>query len=204
MKASMNLYRGSPPHTRGKVDGLLQESLEVGITPAHAGKSKQFYILPQVSRDHPRTRGEKPVQQNIAGVNLGSPPHTRGKDVLRRRNLRKHRITPAHAGKSRTPWRRRNLHRDHPRTRGEKDAVHLVAQGVQGSPPHTRGKGNARRNHIYFFGITPAHAGKSKMKCKTKKDAMGSPPHTRGKGRTRTGSPSPLGITPAHAGKRSK
>ena len=53
--------QGSPPHTRGK-EGLFYLALRFwGITPAHAGKSYLHSIFPSLSRDHPRTRGEKRI-----------------------------------------------------------------------------------------------------------------------------------------------
>ena len=50
---------GSPPHMRGKVKRYMDEQQQLGITPAHAGKS----LLPSKQydhdQDHPRTCGEK-------------------------------------------------------------------------------------------------------------------------------------------------
>ena len=51
---------GSPPHTRGKVFPLTVRDLTARITPAHAGKRAGLRPLNLHSRDHPRTRGEKP------------------------------------------------------------------------------------------------------------------------------------------------
>ena len=92
---------------------------------------------------------------------------------------------------------------------------------MAGSPPHTRGKGCHFHCELAFFGITPAHAGKSTFVCsplisltdhpRTRGEKVsiskyffgksGSPPHTRGKvGNFRTRRIE-TGITPAHAGK---
>ena len=51
--------KGSPPHTRGKVDERIHNVLRSRITPAHAGKSTVMLMDSETQRDHPRTRGEK-------------------------------------------------------------------------------------------------------------------------------------------------
>ena len=70
------------------------------ITPAHAGKRSSEVSHVVSSQDHPRTRGEKLHQCIFDEVGIGSPPHTRGKDVMRMYNTLEVGITPAHAGKS--------------------------------------------------------------------------------------------------------
>ena len=50
---------GSPPRMRGKVHGLLQVALCVGITPACAGKSLRIPRCATRWREHPRACGEK-------------------------------------------------------------------------------------------------------------------------------------------------
>ena len=90
---------GSPPHTRGKVHPAEAEHRRSRITPAHAGKSSASCGLRSLTRDHPRTRGEKPLVQGHSFLLLGSPPHTRGKGSKTLQDRRLRRITPAHAGK---------------------------------------------------------------------------------------------------------
>ena len=93
---------GSPPHTRGKDadDGLAVAPL--GITPAHAGKRPRETPGSPRPRDHPRTRGEKDMQEIKATTEEGSPPHTRGKGRSSAEWEAVSGITPAHAGKSAT------------------------------------------------------------------------------------------------------
>ena len=50
---------GSPPHTRGKAGKLVAHPDVAGITPAHAGKRRNFLLCAPAHTDHPRTRGEK-------------------------------------------------------------------------------------------------------------------------------------------------
>ena len=57
--ASVAAVVGSPPHTRGKGGADREARRDVGITPAHAGKSPGPRRSHRRDRDHPRTRGEK-------------------------------------------------------------------------------------------------------------------------------------------------
>ena len=69
------------------------------ITPAHAGKSALVVVALSVERDHPRTRGEKSDDIAMKLSNMGSPPHTRGKERSSSSIVTEYGITPAHAGK---------------------------------------------------------------------------------------------------------
>ena len=75
--------RGSPPHMRGKARLLNVYSYDRGITPAHAGKSGHCLQVRAVSRDHPRTCGEKVAFACRRLPTTGSPPHMRGKVFCR-------------------------------------------------------------------------------------------------------------------------
>ena len=131
---------GSPPHMRGKELIIGPDGADIGITPAHAGKSYESWLRAWLPRDHPRTCGEK--TGITAGVLAfrGSPPHMRGKGADTPRNLPADGITPAHAGKRpRTSWSARPT-QDHPRTCGEKTLPWIRTYSTMGSPPHMRGK----------------------------------------------------------------
>ena len=55
----MGWMLGSPPHVRGKGLHILAHGLDVGITPACAGK-RQGQVVPGFAfEDHPRMCGEK-------------------------------------------------------------------------------------------------------------------------------------------------
>ena len=71
--------QGSPPHGRGKGCSTCMISLQIGITPAWAGKSLLRRLQMLESEDHPRMGGEKAKKTVTIGSNLGSPPHGRGK-----------------------------------------------------------------------------------------------------------------------------
>ena len=146
----------------------------------------------------------------------------RGKEAVLCVSARDMGITPAHAGKRKSKFVRRQQREDHPRACGEKAANFRAECGPKGSPPRMRGKGDCPSNRRFAVGITPAYAGKSgtvprpdalnedhpracgekQFSCIVPLGVLGSPPRMRGKGWA--GSPwgSISGITPAHAGKR--
>ena len=166
-------------------------------------------------------RGEKfPLILRIS-PRCGSPPHTRGKVILRRAIVGDHGITPAYAGKSSLPSASPHTPRDHPRIRGEKLSRAILLLCRKGSPPHTRGKALSHFLLPPSRGITPAYAGKRQYirhllgihkdhprirgekghSRTTARLARGSPPHTRGKVTQENSAQKVLGITPAYAGK---
>ena len=70
---------GSPPHVRGKVCLFLEPAVDVGITPACAGKRQEHTAKSITSGDHPRMCGEKFNKKLHKEIGQGSPPHVRGK-----------------------------------------------------------------------------------------------------------------------------
>ena len=105
--------------------------------------------------------------------------------------------------------------------RGEKRPKREFCAVQKGSPPHARGKADAKRQEVPPTGITPACAGKSKLIASTSAESWdhprmrgeklpsvyhhfvipGSPPHARGKAMQSSMKSCRLGITPACAGK---
>ena len=155
------LVPGSPPHMRGKGSPPPCYYVRGGITPAHAGKSARKLYESIYGEDHPRTCGEKLPIIKVFQKSLGSPPHMRGKGVLTVPTFIRKRITPAHAGKSRSSKNFLHIHQDHPRTCGEKTHYPRFRGRLSGSPPHMRGKDIVVCDRSYSVRITPAHAGKS-------------------------------------------
>ena len=109
------LPMGSPPRRRGKERSTALVGTPTRITPALAGKSYVFGPFRPGSWDHPRVGGEKRFVRNRTQLRLGgekrrltradsapvgSPPRGRGKGRLYGTLQRRHRITPAWAGKS--------------------------------------------------------------------------------------------------------
>ena len=145
---------------RGKVPPPAVVVPLMGITPAHAGKRSASAAAPAGQRDHPRTCGEKAAFHAWLCCMRGSPPHMRGKGPSVVYSVCKERITPAHAGKRSETLNPVAMHRDHPRTCGEKP-FHLGGKCcIRGSPPHMRGKDVIVVFHEPLRRITPAHAGK--------------------------------------------
>ena len=130
-------------------------------------------------------------------------------------------ITPAHAGKSVGYPIFLFWGQDHPRTCGEKEWKTGYCDVTSGSPPHMRGKDTGTMGYGSTERITPAHAGKRRLRthevqrgrdhprtCGEKGQKFlqmggqqGSPPHMRGKVDVLPEIDAFIGITPAHAGK---
>ena len=145
----------------------------------------------------------------------------RGKEINFCTILGKMGITPAYAGKRLWFLQKRWCSWDHPRVCGEKTGILRVNSYNAGSPPRMRGKVPSSGSSKWYWGITPAYAGK--RECPTEGAPAagdhprvcgeklkfscplviveGSPPRMRGKvGQGRQNNLFP-GITPAYAGK---
>ena len=157
---SYYLWQGSPPRMRGKVEDFVDEMVEEGITPAHAGKRKSDRRRRGGKEDHPRACGEKSAPTGCFPQVHGSPPRMRGKGWRYPSRISTCRITPAHAGKRTANILPVDLHRDHPRACGEKQVTGTPVTVCAGSPPRMRGKARPLSVSTTSRRITPAHAGK--------------------------------------------
>ena len=213
----------SPPRMRGKVIVRSRNAVQIGITPAYAGKSARILKRRTEKRDHPRVCGEKLKFGTNVTKNPGSPPRVRGKGCYMQELSGETGITPAYAGKRQRRATACTWLRDHPRVCGEKDAICKSCPARQGSPSRMRGKAGWPLCGLPCIGITPAYAGKSQpwrsysqrrwdhpRVCGEKRPAVdgkrplrGSPPHVRGKVKDPVPVSALVGITPACAGKRS-
>ena len=161
------LRSGSPPHMRGKATRTGKRSKKIRITPAYAGKSQWAGGLVVSIGDHPRICGEKYKIKKRYPLEMGSPPHMRGKGLNCPYLYGYRGITPAYAGKSTSGTKKIHFHRDHPRICGEKPVGAEMGAIVPGSPPHMRGKGSIYGDTLKGTGITPAYAGKSTSRLTT-------------------------------------
>ena len=84
--------------------------------------------------------GEKQAVDEKHKIQLGSPPHVRGKERMYLWGCEYDRITPACAGKSIGQNIKIRAARDHPRMCGEKTIAIFIIETPLGSPPHVRGK----------------------------------------------------------------
>ena len=91
--------RGSPPHTRGRLEPLQNQAQKLGFTPAYAGKISRNYQSTCKNRVHPRIRGEDAFIITADDGYVGSPPHTRGRSRFTSNLYCRSRFTPAYAGK---------------------------------------------------------------------------------------------------------
>ena len=67
---------------RGKEVGVSGDGLQLGITPAYAGKSSPGLSDMHANGDHPRMCGEKARTLIVEDEPQGSPPHVRGKAAV--------------------------------------------------------------------------------------------------------------------------
>ena len=139
-KAIWKKRKGSPPRMRGKGRRAIRALRVRGITPAHAGKSRQA--------------------SGAASPRRGSPPRMRGKVPLKGLLHITSGITPAHAGKSEHYSDDPDRLKDHPRACGEKIWPESRPRRCTGSPPRMRGKAVCKALSSASIRITPAHAGK--------------------------------------------
>ena len=206
---------------RGKLKRLAEQWVLTGITPAHAGKTIPRNIKFIRFEDHPRACGENAIFRTTINISWGSPPRMRGKPSLSILEGCLHRITPAHAGKTKAVFLAIRVDEDHPRACGENKLIYLKFQFAAGSPPRMRGKRTDTMKFNYIKRITPAHAGKTlkikmlltkvrdhpracgeNLKSFTHSSAtVGSPPRMRGKLLLFLSGFVIARITPAHAGK---
>ena len=133
-------------------------------------------------------------------------------------------LIPAHAGKTRVCYSRRQGVGAHPRSRGENESVCHFWNILRGSSPLTRGKLCSVSHCLRVGGLIPAHAGKTRAavaaghrarahprsrgeNCLRGLEAClrdGSSPLTRGKPYSYPRTPRRSGLIPAHAGKTSR
>ena len=149
---------------RGKVKPFLCPLCHKGITPAYAGKSLFTFRKVMRLRDHPRLCGEKYSVYFLPLYGIGSPPPMRGKDYQNLSDALENRITPAYAGKSDPQTRSSTRSRDHPRLCGEKAVFRFSVEICLGSPPPMRGKVDRDFHISVCFRITPAYAGKRRVR----------------------------------------
>ena len=86
---------------RGTRHIILHGALDLGITPAFAGKASGTTFKITGDGDHPRVRGEGQHSDGRNSPSLGSPPRSRGRQQLVGTDREHRGITPAFAGKAR-------------------------------------------------------------------------------------------------------
>ena len=172
-------------------------------------------------RAHPRSRGENLELVEHLLHEGGSSPLTRGKRLAAHPVLMRHRLIPAHAGKTSRVFfssqcgRLIPAHagktnaaaasccvlRAHPRSRGENASAIGIDRLIIGSSPLTRGKhAHQARAHAQRR-LIPAHAGKTCMP-RSLHPQRSAHPRSRGENvRSTSAWHGLLRLIPAHAGK---
>ena len=85
---------------RGRAAILRNAGLQVGITPARAGKRRSAGLLEREPRNYPRSCGEETGHYFMPFSSAELPPLVRGRDQTPLMEPSHHGITPARAGKS--------------------------------------------------------------------------------------------------------
>ena len=212
---------GSSPLTRGKRVLQGDKRVQVGLIPAHAGKTSSRPPGRRRRPAHPRSRGENSGSPFPARCAWGSSPLTRGKHPPEIPPVARARLIPAHAGKTSGGIIVCHAFPAHPRSRGENRLGPACLGRVWGSSPLTRGKLVCGGDEWVHDGLIPAHAGKTVARvnpgitppahprsrgenawCASLRPSMlGSSPLTRGKPTGLMSSVPSQGLIPAHAGK---
>ena len=153
--------RGSSPLTRGKRHTCGLARADIGLIPAHAGKTSTRRGSRSPCGAHPRSRGENGVVRPRRKLVQGSSPLTRGKRCCLCSRVTEGGLIPAHAGKTTTPFPRSRSWWAHPRSRGENGHDGVQCCPRDGSSPLTRGKPAQHFVAQLLEGLIPAHAGKT-------------------------------------------
>ena len=173
---------GAHPRMRGEDAALRRRrQRDQGLTPACAGKTIRGLGCSGSIRAHPRMRGEDAPFGKTNPDRPGSPPHARGRLRPQRRKRDTHGLTPACAGKTDGKWPAGRSLKAHPRMRGEDVSARTARDGLQGSPPHARGR---REEYLRPFGRSSAHTrmrGEDFDHVFGEDGECGSPPHARGR-----------------------
>ena len=159
--------RGSSPLAQGKPQVTVEGTVEEGLIPADAGKTRCTPRPRRLCPAHPRSRGENSQRCSWPSPQSGSSPLTRGKRPASYHPPAIRGLIPAHAGKtasqlppSRDTWA-------HPRSRGENLIGVAADLSAQGSSPLTRGKQPAASGRMGASGLIPTHAGKTGLLVST-------------------------------------
>ena len=130
---------GSSPLARGTRCLECGVLLVSGLIPARAGNTTASIIVPKISRAHPRSRGEHVPVVSHSPVWAGSSPLARGTRHIAHKRRQILGLIPARAGNTQEWDPVPELHRAHPRSRGEHWSSRLSPRSSPGSSPLARG-----------------------------------------------------------------
>ena len=134
----------------------------VGITPARAGNTRRFGLVPIGYGNYPRSRGEYVNELSRGLAERELPPLARG--ILSESNAQASStgITPARAGNTERVTPITCSFRNYPRSRGEYASNAIISEITAELPPLARGIQLPGLFDLIFRGITPARAGNTR------------------------------------------
>ena len=211
---------GSSPPSRGIYAPCRGGFPRRGTIPALAGNTWGRRPRTRRAADHPRSRGEYPVEPSFVVALEGSSPLSRGIPGQHGIPGRIVRIIPALAGNTARRTNTLNPSTDHPRSRGEYTGPGGVVGDKEGSSPLSRGIHHPQGFDLAGGGIIPALAGNTHhcraatsepqdhprsrgeyhIRCRNPIEGIGSSPLSRGIHRGRRRGRVLRGIIPALAG----
>ena len=135
------LYKpnGSPPHTWGILDMLLEGLKIIRFTPTYMGNTDGISPNPHICPVHPHIHGEYVTEAICADAASGSPPHTWGILAGTITKYTGNRFTPTYMGNTCTAERYLSRFPVHPHIHGEYEWCKVSFDLPSGSPPHTWG-----------------------------------------------------------------
>ena len=148
------IQTGSPPLARERHIVLFIPPTSIGITPADAGKTNIVAFIFHQLQDHPRLRGKDEYLSPALPAVLGAPPLTRERPFLTIPN------NSCIFGIERA-WLLSGTGSPCEQSLSEPCSFLYVSNNDSGSPPLTRERLPRPYYHHIFYGITPAHAGKT-------------------------------------------
>jgi len=151
----------APPLARGGRHRRSMSSLNVGSTPARAGRTHRLPTRPHPLRKHSRSRGEDASTIAARRCCPEAPPLARGGLPQVEGEVRHTGSTPARAGRTTSwapcttcPWK-------HPRSRGEDFRATRQVSTLWEAPPLARGGRCCHHQPRPATGSTPARAGRT-------------------------------------------
>ncbi len=173
----------------------------IRLTPAWAGKTASSRASARWTATHPRVGGEDVSNGMEWDFEDDSPPRGRGRPRRRLAPRRRHRLTPAWAGKTAPRSASSCPTPTHPRVGGEDQ--HIVGRGSRrcDSPPRGRGRPGAPRRSRGPQSTHPRVGGEDRPLAGLHVLAADSPPRGRGRRPPRPLQRPVARLTPAWAGK---
>ena len=160
---------------RGKLHAFTATPNQLGLIPAHAGKTLIAALPTIIQKAHPRACGENVFHDVPPFLPEGSSPRMRGKLDSSFSAVCLWRLIPAHAGKTSVRSMFAPVAWAHPRACGENVFGDGHTRGGVGSSPRMRGKLEGMKALFLPRRLIPAHAGKTALSQGTHGPALAHP-----------------------------